>query len=128
MKNILVAAGLVVLACIVTMLWATGCYRCDGPNCSNIPSDIQPDYPASSEVVETFADDSTQALSSPCGKACENFRKLGCPEGTTSSSGLTCYRACVRMVSVRRVPAACWVKADSIEHLRGCGPDIRCVP
>ena len=27
-------------------LLVASCYRCDGPTCSNIPSVIQPDYPA----------------------------------------------------------------------------------
>ena len=92
------------------------------------PVPIDPDYPSGNDIVITFPDDSPQALASPCGKSCANFRRLGCPEGSTTRGGVTCYRACVRMLTVRRVPAVCWMAADSIDHLRACGPDIRCVP
>jgi hypothetical protein len=91
------------------------------------PVPVEPDYPSGNDIVVTYPDESPLALSSPCGRSCANFRNLGCSDGETLPSGVTCYQACSRMVRVRRVPAACWIAADTLDHLRACGPDVRCV-
>jgi hypothetical protein len=91
------------------------------------PAPVDPDYPADATIVETFPEDSAQALSSPCGKACSTLLRLGCPEGSPSATGVTCYRTCVRMTSLRRIPATCWASAETVAQLRLCG-GVRCVP
>jgi hypothetical protein len=114
------------VAALVTVL-VDGCYRCDGPTCSNVDPRIQPDYPGADGVVEVLPDDSVGAAASPCGRACESMRRAGCPEGMPNARGTSCYRVCVRAASLQRLPLACVAGAVGQEQIRACG-FVRCVP
>lgn len=126
MRNVLLGAGLVVVAFVLWMLLAGGC-QLHHP--ANVEPDYPPgppmgsDYPADGEIVVTYPDDSPQALASPCGIACLHIKSLQCQEG-----GPTCYRACVHQVALEHVPMACWQHASTVADLRACGPQIRCLP
>lgn len=112
-----------------TLLGGSGCYRCDGPDCSNLPpiNPVPPDWPASpDDAVEVVPESSVEAASSPCGRSCANFKRLGCPEAEPSSTGVSCYRVCVHGSALRRIPSACWASAASVDALRACGR-IRCI-
>lgn len=85
-------------------------------------------YPAGDDIVTVYPDDSPEAAVSPCGRACRNVAALGCPEGGKSPGGSTCYQVCSRTITVRRVPVECWAHADSVDHLRACGAEMRCRP
>lgn len=113
------------------LTWVEGaCYKCDGPNCSNIPPVIQPNYPAGDwpegDVTE-LADDNPAVAVSPCGRSCMNWKKLGCPEAQPTTMGISCYHVCVKRASLIRIPSACWISAQTVGALRACG-GIRCVP
>ena len=123
----LLIGGAGVVIYIVALLLLEGCYKCADAQCSNLPP-VSPDYPAGTDIVIAYPDDSPEAAASPCARACANLLRLGCPEGGVTKSGASCYRGCTHMVQLRRVPIACWSGADSIDHLRACGPELRCVP
>lgn len=117
LRGALLGAGLVVLAFVIWMLLAGGCKLTSNTE----PTDAN--YPVGDAVVETYPDDSPQALASPCGLACKHLAELHCPEG-----GATCYRACLHQVALERVPVACWTKAPTVADVRACGPQLRCLP
>lgn len=84
------------------------------------------DYPVPPEnLVEELPEGSPQGLSSPCGKACENLRRVPCREGFPTREGVTCYRGCLSMARHQRVPASCWAAASSPAEARACG-GLRC--
>ena len=101
------------------LLVVFGCYRDNDPN---LPP-VWPDYPADGQIVVTYADDSPEALGSPCGRACSNLKALGCPEGKSS----LCYRACVKQASLERIPVTCWTNAKTQDAARACDR-LRCLP
>lgn len=96
--------------------------------CSSNPSpqspdvlDPQGDYPPYKEAPTEFPEDSQAALTSPCGKACENLRKIPCKEGYPNKQGVTCYHACIAMAKYQRVPAVCWSTRKTPAEVRECG-------
>lgn len=96
------------------------------------PVPVQPEYPAGEYPPDGGSateepEGSSAALTSPCGRACTAFSRLGCPEGRPSDNGVSCYRVCVKTAKVKKLPAACWAGASSVAALRACG-GIRCVP
>lgn len=112
-------------ALFVFGLALVACYECKDAQCSNVPP-VEPDYPPSGGVVEVFPDGSEAAASSPCGRACETFRALGCSEGEpTPKTQTSCYRTCLHAASLRKLPAGCWARAKTKEELRACG-QVRC--
>lgn len=80
-----------------------------------------PDY-----AVEEYAEGTAAAALSPCGKACEALRKVGCPEGFPDKRGVSCYLACLSMARHQRVPTACWISRATQEGVRQCG-GIQCL-
>lgn len=56
-----------------------------------------------------------------------NLEFLGCREGRTNALGVTCYRACLEMASHQRIPTKCWATAQSINAVRACGSQLRCI-
>lgn len=116
------------ISILVVSLTLLGCYECKDAQCSNVPpvDPVPPDwYPRASEPLVIETDGSEAAAKSPCGRACENLKRIGCPEGE-STSNVTCYRACIAMASKSRIPAACWASAKSQEAARACGRGLRC--
>lgn len=113
---------------LVLSLVEVSCYKCVDAQCSNVPpiDPVPPDWPQG-ELVETFPDDSPQAVSSPCGLSCANWKKLDCPESKPTSEGVSCYRQCVKRATLIRIPSKCWIEAKTVAALRSCG-GIRCVP
>jgi hypothetical protein len=106
------------------------CYECKDPQCSNVPpvDPVPPDwYPPAGGNIVVETDGSDAAASSPCGRACDNLRRLGCPEGRGSDGGVSCYRICLKQASLERIPASCWAGASNVTTLRACGR-IRCAP
>lgn len=87
---------------------------------------VPPDWPASPGDAELHEDGSSQAAASPCGRACENFRRVGCSDGQPTSAGVTCYRACVLRARLVRIPSRCWASAASVDAVRACG-GVRCL-
>ena len=124
MRDALLAVGLAV-GFFLFLMWFFG-------GCAPLPPTPAPlhggDYPAASEIVIAYPDNSPEALSSPCGQACTNLARLGCPEAGKTDAGTSCYRACVRMVQLEEIPVACWAKVTTRDALSICGPQIRCVP
>ncbi len=90
------------------------------------PAPVEPDYPDSGPFAEE-PEGSPAALSSPCGKACQTFERLHCPEAKPSDNGVSCYRVCLKAAKLRKTPAACWAAAPTVDALRACG-GVRCVP
>lgn len=116
-------------AVLVACLVVAGCYKCIDPQCSNVPpiDPAPPDwYPPPGAPIEVLRDDSLEAATSPCGRACANLKQLGCSEGDGSQT-VSCYRICLRQASLSRIPAECWASAHNVQSLRACGL-IRCVP
>ncbi len=80
-------------------------------------------------------------LGTPIGDACAKWRFLGCPEGTRSRAGRTCYQTQTEAASHAPVgpdagkidifPAACFKDATSPEEERACGSPstirVRCI-
>ncbi len=94
------------------------------------PMPVPPDaaeYPSDGGVVSEEPEGSPAALSSPCGRACKAFTRLGCPEAKPSASGVSCYQVCLRGARLRSIPVACWAAAPTVDALRACG-GVRCVP
>lgn len=87
--------------------------------------DVYPTPPAN--IVQDFPEGSPAALSSPCGKACENLRTVPCKEGFTNDAGVTCYSACLAMAKLQRVPTGCWATKHTPADVRTCG-GIACTP
>lgn len=117
-------------AVVLSFTALAACYKCLDPSCSNVaPVDPTPPdwYPPSGAPIVVETDGSDAAASSPCGRACENMRRLGCEEGQPSATGVSCYRVCLKQASLERVPAECWARAASVSELRQCGL-VRCVP
>lgn len=109
---------------VVGALVLVACYECKDPQCSNLPP-VEPDYPPSNGVVEVFPDGSEAAAKSPCGRACETFRSLGCSEGQPTANGVSCYRVCLHAAALRKLPVSCWANAKSKPDLRSCG-SVKC--
>lgn len=90
--------------------------------------DVQPDgdggYPPIGSTADSHPDDSPEAASSPCGKACANLKKIACPDGASPN----CYRGCVKQASLERIPVTCWIDATTVAAARACGPQLRCIP
>lgn len=107
----------------IALVSFAACYNDNDPNLP--PIDPRPPdwYPGDSEIVEVFPDDSPQAATSPCGKACANLKTLGCPEGKSK----LCYRACVKQASIEKVPIVCWQSAKTQDAARACDR-LRCLP
>lgn len=84
-------------------------------------------YPPAGWPVVVEVDGSAVAERSPCGRACASLRRLDCPEGQPSRGGVSCYRTCLRMASLERIPAECWASAVTVDAVRACGL-VRCVP
>lgn len=87
--------------------------------------EVDGDYPADGIPPEEFPEDSPMGLSSPCGKACDNLRKIPCVEGYPKN-GVSCYRGCVSMARYQKIPTVCWMTARTQAEARGCG-GIRCL-
>jgi hypothetical protein len=81
-----------------------------------------PDY-----LLEEFPEDTAAAAMSPCGRACESLRGVGCPEGFPTKQGVSCYRGCLSMARHQRVPTSCWTLSKTAEDVRRCG-GIQCLP
>jgi hypothetical protein len=101
-----------------------------GPKVVVAPTEHETDageYPAppDNEIAE-HPEGSTLALTSPCGRACENLRRLDCSEGFPTPQGKSCYLGCLSMARDQRVPTRCWFGAMSVEAVRACG-GLRCV-
>jgi len=77
-------------------------------------------YPPDYAITE-FPEGTAMAASSPCGKACEALRAVGCPEGAPTKQGVSCYQGCLSMARHQRVPTACWISRTSREGVRQCG-------
>lgn len=60
----------------------------------------------------------------PCGKACENLRKLGCAEGKATPAGTRCYDVCVQ--SPEMLSVSCVIAAKATSDLAAC--HVRCLP
>lgn len=114
---------ILVYVCAVGLV---ACYKCVDEQCSNLPP-VEPDYPAAGGQVSEEPEGSPAALESPCGKACQTFERLHCPEAKPSDNGVSCYRVCVKAARLRSIPAACWAAAPTVEALKACG-GVRCVP
>lgn len=120
---------------LIALFVTPACYKCADKECSNVPP-VEPNYPANAqagdwpapgEPVVAEAEDSPAAVTSPCGRSCLNWKRLGCPEANPSASGLSCYRVCTTRASLIRIPSKCWSEAQTVAALRACG-GIRCVP
>jgi hypothetical protein len=92
-----------------------------------LPPSVDGDYPARGEYVEVFPDNSVEAASSPCGRACARLSQLGCPESNTNQRGATCYQVCTKAAHVQRLPLSCVSRSTSVAEVRACG-FVRCVP
>ncbi len=85
------------------------------------------DYPSPPDnAIEEHPEGSTLALSSPCGLACENLRRIECSDGFPTPQGISCYRGCLSMARDQRVPTRCWTGAKTVNAARDCG-GIRCL-
>ena len=105
----------------VVALLAVLLVACPSSHPAQAPTDP---YPPPGGGLQTFPDGSDDAAKSPCGQACANLKRVGCPEGGAA----TCYRACTRQASLERVPVACWISAHDQAAVRSCGPQLRCIP
>lgn len=111
---------------LLALLVAVACAACP-PAVEPGPFDASGDYPAPPDfVVEEHAEDSPAGLASPCGRACENLRVIGCSDGYPHK-GVTCYRGCLSAAKHQRLPTRCWIDARSIDGARACG-GLRCRP
>lgn len=59
-------------------------------------------------------------------EACENLRKIGCPEGFGSVGGESCLGVLVNASKLRPLPLACWAHAKTGADAKGCG-SLRCI-
>lgn len=109
---------------LVLTLMLTACPLRDPMPVEPMPPDW---YPAAGTPLVVEVDGSPSAEQSPCGRACASLRRLGCPEGQPSRKGVSCYRTCLEMASLERIPAECWASAGTVADLRACGR-VRCVP
>ncbi len=60
-------------------------------------------------------------LGTPIGVACVQLRALGCPEGTPTKLGRTCFEHLTALAELAEVPTACVAGASSREAVRACG-------
>jgi len=116
----------IAIICAALAVVVLGCPRSDLPPEPPVVEVVTGDYPEPPDYhVFEHEDGSPGAASSPCGLACANFAALGCAEGATHK-GVSCYRGCLSMARVQRVPATCWREAKTREAVRACG-GVRCL-
>lgn len=97
---------------IIIVALLVGCYDV------NKAPPVEPDYPP----LPRFTGD----VQSGCASACNNLRRVGCPEGSGAVTGETCERRCVVGMELRSMPLECWTKAEDAVAAKSCG-SLRCV-
>lgn len=111
-------APLLAIVLLTAIQPLSGCYKCDGPDCSNVPP-YYPDYPPNPPFGAE--------LVGACERAGANLAQIGCPEGLNPRW----VTACINGTELRRgkggFPLACWEKAGDKPAALSCG-SLRCVP
>ncbi len=84
--------------------------------------------PPEPPIVEVDVD----AGAGPFARACQNLKRLGCPEAEPNSVGQTCAQVMTRASWIAVVPTECIGRAPTVADVRACGTAsslrIRCLP
>lgn len=97
--------ALVLAAVSLMPLADAGCYKCEGPDCRNLPP-IYPDYPASPEG------------------ACAHLAEIHCSDAKTVG-GVSCPMAFRKRQELLDMKLPCLVAAIDVDAARKCGT-VRC--
>lgn len=112
--------------CVLCGLILVGFFACREPNCPDAVVVIQPaDAGLPGDAGEEQLDGTKKI--SPCGDACVQLAKLGCPESTPKPGEESCYVVCARAEETKRfsLKPTCIAKAATVAEVRACGT-VRC--
>lgn len=98
---------------------------------------LEPTYPRCDDrerlcpPIPSYPVGDRDGLGTDIGQACQQLRRIGCPEGFPSRKGRTCFESYTAAAALANVPALCLMASASESDVRACGGDsdvrVRCV-